>query len=382
MNPLLNHRRVIAVLTVLILWLPLGAGAQTADVPAPRAAAVPPPTDDDLLVVRRLLSENRLTEARRLLGETPESIEARLLLGVIITRQDDLPRAIQVFEELADDEPTIAQPWNNLAVLYAVQGMIDKARQALLRAIDLKPDHANAHRNLGDLYVYLAMEAYTNAFSLEPNNAQLRRKLQLAQQTLAREYEQGQQGKNAALIDTPMAAPVDAASAAASPATDAPADDRPLNMGDACLNIGPVTREKTLDAVKQWLSDKALPVNVKTRRVVSLIFQVYLPPLADQADIDAKMALLREQGLNDIGQIHTGVLRGGISLGVFLTPSDAEKHVRRLHDLGHGEAASREQRPVKTHYRLIVPAEASARFHTEAFNRQFPKLKTKTAACR
>ena len=219
MNPLLNHRRVIAVLTVLILWLPLGAGAQTADVPAPRAAAVPPPTYDDLLVVRRLLSENRLTEARRLLGETPESIEARLLLGVIITRQDDLPRAIQVFEGLADDEPTIAQPWNNLAVLYAVQGMIDKARQALLRAIDLKPDHANAHRNLGDLYVYLAMEAYTNAFSLEPNNAQLRRKLQLAQQTLAREYEQGQQGKNAALIDTPMAAPVDAASAAASPAS-------------------------------------------------------------------------------------------------------------------------------------------------------------------
>lgn len=382
MNPLLNHRRTAVLLTVLTMLLPLGAGSQTTDVPTPLADNGALPVDDDLSTVRRLLGENRLAEARQILGETPESIEARLLLGVIITRQNDLPRAIQLFEALAADEPKIAQPWNNLAVLYAVQGMIEKARQALLRAIELQPEHANAHRNLGDLYVYLAMEAYSNAFSLQPDNPHLRQKLELAQQTLAREY---QQGKATSLIDTPLTAPANSSSAdTSSTRQDTPAVAGPVlnTAGGACLNIGPIGNKNTLDAAKQWFAANALPITVNTQRVTSLIFQVYLPPLADQAAIDAKMALLRQHGFDDMAQIHSGVLRNGISLGAFLTPEDAQNLVQRLHDLGHNEAASRKQQPVKTRYRLILPAEASARFRTEIFKQQFPNLKIQSATCR
>ena len=383
MNPLLNHRLAAVLLTVLAMLLPLGAGSQTMDIPAPFTGDGASPTDDDLSTVRRLLNENRLAEARQILGETPESIEARLLLGVIITRQDDLPRAIQVFEALAADEPKIAQPWNNLAVLYAVQGMIEKARQALLRAIELQPEHANAHRNLGDLYVYLAMEAYSNAFSLQPGNPHLRQKLDLAQQTLAREY---QQGKEASLIDAPLTAPPQSSSADAPPARqDTPAAaGAALNTAGAaaCLNIGPIGNKKTLNAVKQWFTANALPVSVSARRVESVIFQVYLPPLADQAAIDATMALLRQQGLNDMAQIYSGVLRNGISLGAFFTPEDAQSLVQRLHDLGHNEAASREQRPIKTRHRVILSAQASSRFRAQTFKQQFPNLKIQSAACR
>ena len=54
------------------------------------------------------------------------------------------------------------EPYNNLAVLYAEQGRLDAAREALVAALDRRPD-AVAYANLGDVYERLAARAYARA---------------------------------------------------------------------------------------------------------------------------------------------------------------------------------------------------------------------------
>ena len=48
---------------------------------------------------------------------------------------------------------------NNLAVLYARVGRLDDAREALVAALELRPD-AVVYANLGDVYMKLAERAY------------------------------------------------------------------------------------------------------------------------------------------------------------------------------------------------------------------------------
>jgi Flp pilus assembly protein TadD len=61
---------------------------------------------------------------------------------------------------LTQDFPDLADPFNNLAVLYANRGELDLARAALEQAIRLQPGHAQAQENLGDVLLRLAERAY------------------------------------------------------------------------------------------------------------------------------------------------------------------------------------------------------------------------------
>ena len=54
---------------------------------------------------------------------------------------------------------------NNLAVLYARQGRLDDAREALVAALELRSD-AVVYANLGDVYMKLAERAYQRAHEL------------------------------------------------------------------------------------------------------------------------------------------------------------------------------------------------------------------------
>ena len=86
------------------------------------------------------------------LATNPNDVEGKLYWGIILTRKGDVETAIKVFLELAEEHPTLAEPHNNLAVLYAAEGRYDEARQALITATKIRPEYDTAHENLGDLY--------------------------------------------------------------------------------------------------------------------------------------------------------------------------------------------------------------------------------------
>jgi tetratricopeptide (TPR) repeat protein len=139
---------------------------------------------DDLKAAERLSRRGEPAQAleivQRFLGQHPEDAPARFLQGVILTDMGRQAEAIDVFTRLTIDHPELVQPYNNLGVLYAKQGALDRARQWLEQAVRANPGNAIALENLADVYMGLATETYTRAFGLNRANPGLRSKLNFA----------------------------------------------------------------------------------------------------------------------------------------------------------------------------------------------------------
>ena len=93
--------------------------------------------------------------------------------------------AIATLNLITEDYPELPEPHNNLAVLYAAQGQLDKAKSALETALRINPAYATAHENLGDVYAQLASQSYSRALQLQAGNTALPQKLALIRQALA-----------------------------------------------------------------------------------------------------------------------------------------------------------------------------------------------------
>lgn len=140
-----------------------------------------PAMADDLSDVAQLLRAGQhaaaLAKADAYLGKNPRDAQMRFLKGVILTEQNKPNEAIEIFTKLTKDYPSLPEPYNNLAVLYAAAGEYDKARAALDKAIRTNPTYATAYENLGDVHAKLASQAYDKALQLDHGNAGAKSKL-------------------------------------------------------------------------------------------------------------------------------------------------------------------------------------------------------------
>ena len=381
---------------------------------------------------RKLFYQDRPEQALKLLkaipDDAPDAISARLLRGVIQAELGLLDAAIGTFELLNRDFPQLPQPLNNLAVIYAERGMTEQARATLLRTIELHPQHANAHHNLGDLYIHMALDAYARAFELDPSNAKLTQKLaQVGNLAEAKEdYAQSSQARRAQRDPGPVVAdrqgepaPVmaekqsppakvpagdgretnDIRVAAANPSPNpAPVEGKTAQPGppektvpvpvrqtstanaDACLAVGPVKGSAKRKALSEWLKQQGIDSTVVEREIPSVIYQVYLPPTGNSAKTKRTIAQLKTKGVRVAAPIHTGVLRTGVSLGAFKTESRAQKLVRELKDKGI-EAQTRTQNPVRKETWFALPKETDGD-RLKALQSQFPKLRIETNYCK
>ena len=81
-------------------------------------------------------------------------------------REGRVDDAIEIFETLRREKPDMSEPYNNLAVLYAVDGRLDDARKILLESLERGPD-AVTYANLGKVYAKLASDANERARELD-----------------------------------------------------------------------------------------------------------------------------------------------------------------------------------------------------------------------
>ena len=136
--------------------------------------------------VNQLMAQGKLTEAAALaqahLSRNGNDVHMRFLQGVIATEQQKYDLAIEIFSALTRDFPNLPEPYNNLAVLYATQGQMQKAAQTLEQATRVNPGYATAYENLGDLYARMAGNAYAKALQRDSNRKDVQPKLALIQQ--------------------------------------------------------------------------------------------------------------------------------------------------------------------------------------------------------
>ncbi|MEX2523662.1 MAG: tetratricopeptide repeat protein [Gammaproteobacteria bacterium] len=133
--------------------------------------------------IQALLAEGKLDEALRLTNEElsrdAADVNYQFMKGLILTRLNRLEQAADVFTGITESHPELPEPYNNLAVIYAALGDLDKARQALQEAINTHPSYATAHENIGDIYAKLASQAYNQALQLDQENITAKAKLSL-----------------------------------------------------------------------------------------------------------------------------------------------------------------------------------------------------------
>lgn len=169
---------------------------------------------DTLDDARSLMRQGRHDEAiNRLDGHlrtSPDDSSARFLKGVALAESGRRREAMDTFSALVRDFPELPEPHNNLAVLHAAAGDLEKARSHLLEAIRIHPSYATAHENLGDVYGKMAALSYSKAMALDGANRSAKAKYALAEKLDGA-------GGGARTASSVMTAPEPAATAAAAP---------------------------------------------------------------------------------------------------------------------------------------------------------------------
>jgi tetratricopeptide (TPR) repeat protein len=165
--------------SVILLLLVASLGA------APTARA------DDLGDVQRLYHTGHaaaaMQRADEFLGTHPKDAPMRFVKGVMLAEAKRDAEAIALFQKISEDYPDLAEPYNNLAVLYAGAGDYTKAQATLELAVRTNPGYGTAHENLGDVHAALAAQSYARALKLDPGSVTVPPKLAIVREL----YKQG-----------------------------------------------------------------------------------------------------------------------------------------------------------------------------------------------
>ena len=311
-----------------------------------------------------LIGQERYAEAQEVLDELleqePGAPGARLLLGVLQAREGKFIAAIEIFEDLRSDHPDMFEVHNNLAVLYAGLGRLDDAREALVAALELRPDHV-VYDNLGDVYMRLAQRAYARA-----------------QEVRSGGVVPAEDGKAAAASTRP-ALPIDkpAVSPAAAVATGEagePAAAASAQASDGeCLRAGAFKNRARATEAAAWLRARdieVLGVHPEDRQAVRR-YRVYLPAAASRKEAVATAQELRRQGVRNVMAIEEGPLANTVSLGLFRQESNMRRRVAELEELGY-DAVSEADMTTVTEYAIEVRAEGGRSGLEAAWTSRYP----------
>ncbi|MFQ5518515.1 MAG: tetratricopeptide repeat protein [Mariprofundus sp.] len=113
--------------------------------------------------------ESALASLARMLKDKPEDYHAWFLFGVAHARKQSYHQAIEAFRRVIELNPALAEPHNNLAVIYNELGDVHAAVRELEQSLAKRPGYAVAEENIADLYVKLALLNYRSALEKQPN---------------------------------------------------------------------------------------------------------------------------------------------------------------------------------------------------------------------
>ena len=166
-----SHHPVIRILRALTLFATLALSIAVAD---------------EYSEVSQLMRSGKPAEALKKidlhLATKPRDPQMRFFKGLIQRDAGQTGEAIATFTGLTEEYPELPEPYNNLAVLFAAQNQLEKARAALEMAIKTNPSYAVAYENLGDVQARLASQSYDKALQLDPASASVPPKLALVRE--------------------------------------------------------------------------------------------------------------------------------------------------------------------------------------------------------
>ena len=150
-----------ALRTLCLTWVMVCSMFGVADAQGP--AVITDPHQQVEQLMRQDQIEPALAKIQAHLAQRPRDPQMRFWQAVLLTRQGKREQAMQVYTELTQDFPELAEPHNNLGVLQAANNDIDLAQRSFELALRADPQHALAHENLADVLLRQAQRHYQRA---------------------------------------------------------------------------------------------------------------------------------------------------------------------------------------------------------------------------
>ena len=120
--------------------------------------------------IQLLIENDKHKEALNLtedyLSRNKSDIKFQFLKGLILTRLNRYNDAEKIFYKMAEENPNLPEPLNNLAVIYSIQGEYSKAQEILKKALESNRNYETVYHNLSDLYAKVASRAYNQALGI------------------------------------------------------------------------------------------------------------------------------------------------------------------------------------------------------------------------
>ncbi|MES0372090.1 MAG: tetratricopeptide repeat protein [Mariprofundaceae bacterium] len=124
-------------------------------------------------------TEIALSTLQSFIEQKPGDYQAWFLIGVAHARKQQFHQAIEAFRRVIEINSDLAEPHNNLAVIYNELGDVRAAVNELELSLKKRPDYAIVEENIGDLYVKLALKNYRNSLDKDPRENLKKRYIRL-----------------------------------------------------------------------------------------------------------------------------------------------------------------------------------------------------------
>ena len=135
--------------------------------------------EDIQILIEKDKHKEALNLAEDHLSRNKTDIKFQFLKGLILAHLNRYADAEIIFHKIAEENPALPEPLNNLAVIYAVQGKYIEAEEMLKKALDTNSNYATTYNNLGDIYAKAASRAYNEALGLGTSKVANQEKLLL-----------------------------------------------------------------------------------------------------------------------------------------------------------------------------------------------------------
>lgn len=142
------------------------------------------PVRDVNQLIYRGKKKEALLLADKEIENNPKNVQLRFIRGVILSDLNRTKEAKETFEELIREYPEISEPYNNLAVIYAAEGNLGRAKELLEQALSNNANSFTTYNNLGNIYLALSRQAFEKAQRLSPGSKTIKTKLETIKQLL------------------------------------------------------------------------------------------------------------------------------------------------------------------------------------------------------
>ena len=141
-------------LTLVILWTISCSAANATDL-------------FDTGTINQLIKDNQLTLALQKLDHwldlQPNSIAPLFLKARILSIEGQSDQAVVIYKKVIEIEADSPEAYNNLGLIYAAGGNLEKATKYLQLGLQTSPTYATLYQNLSTVYAARAIAAYRKA---------------------------------------------------------------------------------------------------------------------------------------------------------------------------------------------------------------------------